>query len=125
MSTIANFYRDVTGATAYAPMPSQNIYNATLASGTATSITIPANFEYWIVAFSYQPGTDVWVDFTGATAVVPSGGTLAAATATLNPGARTVKSIFPGGAAATISIVTDTTTADVSVEFYALPSQGK
>ena len=121
MSTVANFNSDVGGAVAYAPIPSQDVYNATLASGTATSITIPANFEYWIVAFSYQPGTNVWVDFTGATAAVPSGGTLAAATSTLNPGARMVKSKFPGGAAATISMITDTTTADVSVEFYSLP----
>lgn len=115
MSTVANFYRDVTGGVAYAPMPSQDIYNATLASGTATHITVPANFEYWIVAFSYQPGTNVWVDFTGATASAPSGGTLAAATATLNPGARTVK------AKSTISMITDSTTADVSVEFYSTP----
>jgi|ERR1700722_7424273 len=121
MSTVANFNRDVGGAVAYAPIPSTDVYNATLASGTATSIPIPLKFDYWIVAFSYQPGTSVWVDFTGATAAVPSGGTLASATATLNPGARMVKSTFPGGAQASISIITDTTTANVSIEFYSLP----
>ena len=121
MSTVANFYRDVTGATAYAPMPSTDVFSATLANGTATHLTIPQNFEYWIVAFSYQPGTNVWVDFTGATAAVPSGGTLAATTSTLNPGARTVKSKFHDGTAATISMVTDNTTSDVSVEFYSTP----
>lgn len=121
MSTVANFNRDVTGGVAYAPMPSTDVYNATLASGTATNITVPQNFDYWIVAFSYQPGTSVWVDFTGATAAVPSGGTLASATATLNPGARTVKKTLADGSVATISMITDSTTADVSVEFYSTP----
>lgn len=121
MSTVANFYRDVTGATAYAPLPSQDVYNATLASGTASSVTVPQNSDYWLVAFSYQPGTDVWVDFTGTTAVAPSTGTLTAATATLNPGARMIKSTSNTGVATTISMITDSTTADVSVEFYSLP----
>lgn len=121
MSTVANFNTDVAGHVAYAPMPSQDVYNATLATGTATTITIPAKYDYWIAAFSYQPGTDVWVDFTGKTAAVPTGGTLAAATATLNPGTRMVKSTFPGGAPATISMITNSTTADVSVEFYSVP----
>ncbi len=115
MSTVANFNRDVTGAVAYAPMPSTDVYNATITNGAATHITVPANFEYWIVAFSYQPGTAVWVDFTGATSAVPSGATLASSTSTLNPGARTVK------AGSTISIITAATTANVSVEFYSTP----
>lgn len=121
MSTVANFNRDVTGATAYAPMPSTDVYNATLSSGSATSVDVPQNFDYWIVAFSYQPGTNVWVDFTGATAVAPSSGSLTAATATLNPGARTVRKTFANGDAASISMITDSTTADVSVEFYSTP----
>ena len=114
MTVLLNFGRDVQGYNAYAPTPSQDVFNATLATGTATSITVPKNFQTWIVAFSYQPGTDVWVDFTGATAAVPAGGTLASATATLNPGARTVQ------AGSHISMITDSTTADVSVELYAV-----
>ena len=114
MSTELQFGRDCQGYNAYAPQDSTNKWSATLTAGSATSITVPSNFKSWIVAFSYQPGTNVWVDFSGATAAVPVGATLASTTATLNPGQRTV----PAGSS--ISVITDSTTADVVIELWSV-----
>lgn len=114
MSTLLEFGRDVQGYNAYAPATAADKWSATIASGTATSITVPANYSTWVAVFSYQSGTDIWVDLTGATAAVPGGSTLAKTTAELNPAARTV---YAGNS---ISIITDDTTADVGIALYAI-----
>lgn len=114
MSTVLNFGRDVQGYVAYAPPTAIDKYSATITNGSDTNITVPSNHQVWIAAFSYQPGTNVWVDLTGATAAVPVGATLAATTAELNPGQRTV---YAGNK---ISIITDNTSADVGVSLYAI-----
>jgi hypothetical protein len=114
MTTLLEFGRDVQGYNAFAPRTADNKYSATLANGGESHISTPSNYTNWIVAFSYQPGTSVWVDLTGATAAVPAGGTLAATTAELNPGQRMVT------AGTKVSIITDSTTADVGVMFYAV-----
>lgn len=113
MSTLLEFGRDVQGYNAYAPRDSTNKWSATLSAGVASTITIPASHSRWVVAFSPQPGANVWVDFTGATAISPVGGTLATTTSSLNPGQREVL----GGT--TISVVTDNTTADIGIEAWA------
>ena len=114
MSTLLNFGRDVQGYNAYAPMPSTNCYSATITNGAATTITIPSNYQVWVVSFSIQPGVNLWVDFTGATAVSPVGATLASSTSVLNPGQRQVL------AASKVSIITDNSTADVGIELWAI-----
>lgn len=114
MSTVLNFGRDVQGFNAYAPAPSTDKFSGTLAIGVASSITVPSNYSTWIAAFSYQPGTDVWVDFSGSVASPPVGGTFSPSTAELLPGARTVK----GGS--TISLITSSSVSEVGVIFYAV-----
>lgn len=114
MSTQLSFGRDINSYNAYAPIPSTTVFSATLSAGTASSVTVPLTHAVWVVAFSVQPGADAWVDFTGATAAAPVAGTFAASTSVLNPGQRMV----PGGTV--ISIVTNSTTADVSVEMYSV-----
>ena len=120
MSTILEFSRDIQGFNAYAPYPSTNIFSATLVNGAASLITLPLSEKAWIVSFSYQPGTNVFVDFTGTTASAPVGGTFAAATSELNPGARYVKSTKTDDIqAATISLITNNASSEVTVSLYA------
>jgi hypothetical protein len=114
MSTLLNFGRDIQGYNAYAPTTAKDKWNATLVSGAETSITVPSNHKMWIAVFSIQPGANVWVDLTGATAAFPAGGTLVVCTAELNPGSRTVN------AGDTISMITDSTLADVGISLYAI-----
>jgi hypothetical protein len=112
MTNLLSFGRDVQGYNAYAPQDAPFKESATLAAGGASSFTIPSSYPVWIVAFSPQPGANVWVDFTGATAAIPVGATFATTTSSLNPGQRTVL------AGASISCITDNTTADIGIEAW-------
>ncbi|TAL08497.1 MAG: hypothetical protein EPO02_12745 [Nitrospirae bacterium] len=120
MSTKLNFARDVQGYNAFAPPVSTNMFSATLAAGGNASITLPVNALSWIVAFSYQPGSDIWVRFNG-TAAAPAGATFAATTSELNPGVRVVSAFKADGTtAATINILNNgAASADVWVGLYA------
>jgi hypothetical protein len=114
MSTPLNLGRDVAGNTSYAPISATDKWSATLVTGGASAITVPDNFQNWIAVFSYQPGCNVWVDFSGGTAAVPAGATLASNTSELNPGARLVK------AGDSISVVTNNATCDMGIMLYAI-----
>lgn len=112
MTTPLHFGKDSQGYNAYAPLPSTNQWSGTITNGSATSIKVPMNYAYWIVSFSVQPGANVWVDFTGATAAIPVGATLATTTSCLNPGQRTLLN------GTNISIITDNVEADVGIEMW-------
>lgn len=114
MSVVLNFGRDVQGYNAYAPAAASDNWSATITNGAETHITVPSNYAKWIAVFSYQPGSNVWVDLSGGTAIVPVGATLASTTSCLNPASRTV---YAGG---TISMITDNTSVDVGVSLYAV-----
>jgi hypothetical protein len=115
MTTKLSFGRDVQGYNAFAPAFADDAFSANLdASGGIDSITVPANFQNWIVSFSYQPGADIWVALN-ATAAAPVGDTFAATTSELNPGSRTVK------ANDVISLLNNgSTDADVGILLYAI-----
>lgn len=120
MAQYLNLNRDSAGNTAYAPSQANIIYTATLGAATETHITVPKGASQWLVAFSYEPGSAVWVNTVGGTAAVPAGGTLAAATSELNPAARLVKTLQNDGTANTVSMITAAASIDVSVMFYAI-----
>ncbi len=115
MTTKLIFGRDVQGLNAFAPPFATDGFSATLtASGGNSTVTVPSNFQNWIVAFSYQPGSDIWVSLNTA-AAAPAGSTFASTLSELNPGSRTVK------AADVIHILNNgTATADVGVILYAI-----
>ena len=114
MSVVLNFGRDTQGMNAYAPFTAGDKWSATITNGAETHITVPSNHAKWIAVFSYQPGTNIWVDLTGASAIVPVGATLASTTSELNPAARLIL------AAGKISMITDNASADVGVALYAV-----
>lgn len=124
MSTPLFFGRDAQAYNAYAPNPSTNIFSAKLTVGAAASITLPTNSKRWVVAFSYTGGSEVWVDFTGATAANPTLGTFGATTSCRNPGTRLVPStkINTSGVEVptTISLITPDANAYVSVELWSV-----
>ncbi len=125
MSTPAHFGTDDRGATAYAPNPSTNIYGVKLVSGTPATLTLPTNSQNWMVAFSYTGGSDVFVDFTGATAVAPTTGSFVSTTSSHNPGVRNIPSqVISNGVLvpASISLATTDATAYVSVELWSAPN---
>ncbi len=105
------FGRDVQGYNAYAPMPSTNKWSVTMTSGNATSILVPSTYQTWIVSFRYYPN-DVWIDTTGATAIIPVGATLSSTTSELNPASLTLQ------AGTKISMITGLTSADACIVMW-------
>jgi hypothetical protein len=123
MTTKLNFGRDVQGYNTFAPPPSTNMYSATLASGGNSTITLPTNVATWIVAFSFQPGSDIWVAYNG-TAAPPAGSTFASNISELLPGSRVLNSTTTtssGTVATTINLYNNGAgVADVGVILYAI-----
>lgn len=111
MSTKFNMIRDISGYNGFGIIPTYDIQGCSLATSTAQTFTVPSNYPSWIAIFSYTPGVNMFVDFTGATATVPDG-SVGAITTVLNPSARAVK----GGT--TFSVITDSATSPfITVEY--------
>lgn len=108
------FQRDMSGAVNASsfglPFPSV-AKSAILATNTEQHFTVPSDYPYWTVVFSYSNAANVWIDnFT--TAAVPTGA-FAATTAILNPPARVVK------AGSVLSFITaDASGAKIGVELF-------
>ena len=115
MSTKFNMTKDIAGYNGFGLIPSDDNQATSLAQNAAQTITVPAQYKYYIAIFSFTPGANVWVDFSGATATVP-GSTIGSVTTELNPAGRLVK----GGT--TMSVITaDSTTPFINVLFYVAP----
>ena len=113
MSTKLSLTRDINGYNAFGIMPTLDIFGGTLAASTEQHFVVPSNNQYWLAIFSYTPGANMWVDFTG-TAAVPTS-TVGAVNSVLNPAGRQVK----GGS--TISFITaDATIPFICVELQAI-----
>ncbi len=118
MSTKLNFGRDVQGYNAYAPMPSQNKFSAAITAAGNATFQLPTSAPYWIVNFSFEPGSDMWVAYGafGVTASAPAGATFASTTSELLPAQRTLV----GGSYVNI-YNNGTDTMDVGAVLYAQP----
>ncbi len=113
MSTKLSLTKDINGYNAFGILPTYDIEAGALAANTEQHFTVPSNNEYWLAIFTFSPGANIWVDFTG-TATVPST-TVGSVNTVLNPAGRQVK------AGSTISLITgDTTVPWFCVEFQVL-----
>jgi hypothetical protein len=113
MSTKLSLTKDINGYNAFGIIPTYDIYAGGLAASTEQHFTVPSNYEYWLAIFTFSPGANVWVDFSG-TATVPST-TIAAVHTVLNPAGRQVK------AGSVISLITaDGTTPWFCVELQSI-----
>jgi hypothetical protein len=127
MSQPINFARDVNGYNTFAPPVSTNKYSANLLSGGHSTITVPTNVPYWVVNFSFQPGSDMWVNYKGVNASAPAGNTFATTTSELLPGSRVIPSTYINGSGVTVANTIDilnngTAASDVGVVLYANPT---
>lgn len=114
MTTLLNFARDVQGYNSFASSYSTDKFSATLTAGSNSTITVPSNYSNWVVSFSFQPGSNIWVAYN-TSAAVPSGATFASSNSELLPGAR---SLTKG---TTINFLNNgTAAADVGVIMYAV-----
>jgi hypothetical protein len=120
MSTKLSFGRDQQGYNAFAPPPAADKYSATLAAGGNSTITLPTNAASWIVSFSYQPGSDIWVAYNGA-AAAPVESTFTTTNSELLPGARLLPTFQNNGmTATTINLLNNGSgTADIGIILYA------
>ncbi len=115
MSTKFNMIRDISGFNGFGIIPTYDIQGCSLAASTAQTFTVPDNYPNWIAIFTFTPGANVFVDFTGATATVPTG-TVGTITKVLNPSGRAVA----GGS--TFSVITpDATSPYIVVEYQIVP----
>lgn len=113
MSTKLSMTRDINGFNAFGVIPTYDIFAGSLVANAAQSIVVPSNFQYWLAIFTFSPGANIWVDFSG-TATVPTS-TVGSFTAVLNPAGRQV---FEG---TTISFITaDSTTPYICIELQAI-----
>lgn len=115
MSTKFLMTRDIGGYNGFGIKPTYDIQGCSLAANTAQTFTVPDNYSNWIAIFSYTPGATFFVDFSGATATVPTG-TVGAVTTVLNPSGRALD----GGS--TFSVITpDGTNPYITVEYQIIP----
>jgi len=116
MSTMLHFARDVQGYTADAPQFPTDIYTATLAASTAASVTVPNNYQNWVMYVRVQPNGWAWCR-KGGVAAIPAGGSLVAASSELICGTVEYRRFVNAGDV--ISFITANTTCDIEVAFQA------
>lgn len=117
MSTELHFARDNQGYCAYAPQFPTDIYAATLESATVTSVTVPSNYNVWVMYVRVEPSGSAWVS-NGSTAAVPAGASLAASSSELICGTIEYKRTVNSGDI--LSFVTQDETCNIEVAFQAM-----
>lgn len=118
MSTKFLEIRDISGLNGFGIQPTDDIQGCYLTANAAQTFTAPTNYQNWVAIITYTPGASVFVDFTGATAAVPTA-TVSTITSSLNPSERGIK----GGA--TFSVITaDATNPFITVEYQIIQPYG-
>lgn len=123
MPTQFSMYPDVRGVNGFGLKFTDTAYSATLATSTATPLTVPGSGSLgggktqtknlWLVKFKYTYNADVWVA-NNATAAAPAGASFGATVSELNPEAMVVE----GGDV--LSFISAGTAVNVSVTFWSL-----
>jgi len=104
--------RDLSGQNTFGLPPCDNKFSTTLATTVAQTFTVPTVATRWLAVFSVEPGASVWFAHN-ATAELP-GAAVDDKNSEQNPAAWIVKS------GDTISAITNNTTAEIGVKFYAI-----
>jgi len=104
--------RDKAGKNTFGLEFSDLKFNTTLLNGVEQTLTVPGPESKYLMIFSIQPGSQVWIA-KNATAAIP-GAAFAQTDSELNPVARNVK----GGDV--IHFITNNTDATVGVILYAI-----
>lgn len=116
MATLFSMIRDINGYNGFGLPFTDTGTSTTLAADVEQTLTVLANpdaiYKRYLAIFSYQVGTNVFVNLN-ATAAVP-GSSFVATTTELNPTARVV---VPGDV---LHFITHDTNAYVQVSYYAI-----
>ncbi len=123
MTTKFNMTKDINGMNGFGLAFSDDIFSATLAANTITSLVVPSNTTmggvtssdnaYWLAIFEYTPGSTVYVA-NNATVAPPFGASFGGTSSDQNPSARYVK----GGDS--LNFITTQVGISVTVLFYSL-----
>lgn len=124
MTTPLLFATDTQSNNAFAPTPTSDLQSVQLTASTPVTITIPQNINTGklIVSIKSTPGSEVWVDFTGNAAVLPSG-TVSTTTSEMNISPRYINSKRYDQntgtyIASTFSIITPNSSVNVSIGYW-------
>lgn len=115
MSTFLNLGRDVQGYPTKGAEFSKDMFSATLAAGSAKSVTVPASHQKWLMRVKVQPNEWCWVSKI-TTAAVPAGSSIATTTSAMAVG--TLLNEWVVLANDVISFITASTTCDVGIELF-------
>lgn len=113
MTTQLLMQRDQAGKNTFGLIPTDTKFKNILAAGVAKALSVPTDANTFLAILSSEPGSSVWWAHN-TTAVLPAAGEFVAATEEQNPASWVVKS------GDTISAITNNTTAEVGVKFYAI-----
>lgn len=116
-TTLFNMTRDINGYNGFGVQPSNVKYGVQLAQNVEQNFTLPGDSSTYLAIFTYNPGANVFIDFT--TTAAAFSGTIGQTTAELNPVARQIPQYT------TVSMITpDTGGALVGVELYVVSPYG-
>lgn len=117
MSPILSFKRDAGGYNTFALPYTPITADIILTANVETVVAVPSINPYWIVYFSFSPGSSVWV-FLNSTAVLPTTTLRLNSGGQQNPGVRS----FQGGDM--LHFITRDSGDEVGVVMYVDPYRG-